>query len=427
MQIITARRLIIGKGKTVLANGAMCMENGQIRAVGDVKEIRQRFPQAPVCDYGDATILPGLIDMHIHVGDTQSRPDVEQGGDQLKLLYAASELSAALRRGVTAVRDVASEPGVCTALRQAAGMGFLRIPRIFTSGVALCISGGHGWPLRSVAQVNSPWKLREQVRSNIRDGADWIKAMGDSNLDAPEYTQEEFDAIVQECHRQGKKAAVHASFASTIDMCIRAGFDTIEHGIFMTPEQAAVMAEKGIAWVPTAMVCTRVARELEQMMEERGLKAESLTPDNVEVFLDVQKANSAADLRGLNTQTLRRVLFYRTVRAAYAERIQRFQRMGLTLLAGTDMVIGGTAPVPVEQEILCLAEYGLTAVEAIETATGNAARVLGLEGQIGTLEPGAAADVLVVGGDAAYDAAALQNTKEVFQGGCPLLNQAANK
>ena len=80
MQIITARRLIAGKGKAVWENAALCMEGGLIKAAGTADLVRDQYPNAPVCDYGEATILPGLIDMHIHVGDTQSRPDVAQGG-----------------------------------------------------------------------------------------------------------------------------------------------------------------------------------------------------------------------------------------------------------------------------------------------------------------------------------------------------------
>ena len=417
MQIITARRLIAGQGKAVWENAALCMEGGLIKAAGPADLVRDQYPNAPVCDYGEATILPGLIDMHIHVGDTQSRPDVAQGGQLTKILFAAWELSQALKRGITTVRDVASEPGVCAALRQAADMGFLKIPRIVTCGTALAASGGHGWPLKSVEEVDGPWKIREAVRRNIREGADWIKAMADETADMPEYTQEELDALVQECHRHGKKAAVHASFASTVDMCIKAGFDTIEHGIFLTPQQARAMAQKGIAWVPTAAVCTRIAREREQMMADRGLAAADLTAGNVEVFLAAQRANPAADVRGLTAEQLERVLFYRKVCDAYAHNLKPCLDMGVTILAGTDMVIGGTEPAPVEEEIICLTEYGLTAVEAVESATGHAARVLGLEGQIGTLEPGAAADILVVEGDAARRPEALRKTLAVYQNG----------
>ncbi len=422
MQVITAQRLVVGKGKTVMHNGAVCMENGRIKAVESEEKLRAQYPGTAVSDYGDATILPGLIDMHLHVGDTQSRPDVEQGGPLMRILFAAWELSCALKRGVTTVRDVASEKGVCVSLRQAAEMGLLRIPRIFTSGPAFAMSGGHAWMLESVTEVNGPWKLCEDVRSNIRDGADWIKIMADG-VGKPEYTQEELNAAVTECHRRGRKAAVHASMEEAIGMCIEAGFDTIEHGIFMTPEQARRMAEKGIAWVPTAAVCTKIARQLEEMLSERGLDAAGLAPENVDLYLTLQRqTNPAADLRGLTAEELRRALYYRSVRAAYRERLKRYLDMGVTVLAGTDMVIGGTVPAPVEEEIACLAEYGLTVVEAIEAATGSAAQVLGLEGQAGTLEPGSSADILVVKGDASRDAAALSNTLQVFQNGQAVLS-----
>ena len=108
------------------------------------------------------------------------------------------------------------------------------------------MSGGHGWT-DGIEQADGPWAIRAAIRRQVRDGADWVKLLTSNRADIPEFTQEELDAAVDECHRRRIKTAVHAGLPPAIQMCIDAGFDTIEHGTFLTVPQARQMAENGQA------------------------------------------------------------------------------------------------------------------------------------------------------------------------------------
>lgn len=177
-------------------------------------------------------------------------------------------------------------------------------------------------------------------------------------------------------------------------MCIDAGFDTIEHGTFLTEEQAAQMAANGQAWTPTIMAytylnefCTRLA----------------------------QSGDAASD--PIAARALRDNAFFGPAAAAYRENFKRLYDTGVTVLAGSDMVLCGAPPLPIHQELALMVRYGITPLQAIETATGNPAKVLGLEQTTGTLRPGLEADLLAVKGDASRDIAALDRVLRVYRNG----------
>ena len=126
------------------------------------------------------------------------------------------------------------------------------------------MTGGHGSQMgegEAVEEIDSPWALRIAVRKRIKSGGRWVKLLTSHRTNTPEFTQEELNAAVDECHRLGGKIAVHAGTQPSIQMCIDAGVDTIEHGTFMSEEQAKQMVEKGIAWVPTVMVYSEAAKD----------------------------------------------------------------------------------------------------------------------------------------------------------------------
>ena len=128
------------------------------------------------------------------------------------------------------------------------------------------MTGGHGHQ-DGVEEADSPWGVRAAIRRQLRAGADWVKILTSNRGDIPEFTQEELDAAVDEAHRQGVKIAVHSGTQPSIQMCIDAGFDTIEHGTFLTEAQARQMAEKGIAWTPTITAYTYLYEQTKQMIE----------------------------------------------------------------------------------------------------------------------------------------------------------------
>jgi len=177
-------------------------------------------------------------------------------------------------------------------------------------------------------------------------------------------------------------------------MCIDAGFDTIEHGTFMTVEQGRQMAEKGIAWVPTITAYTYLYQQTKKLIEEGG---------------DLSNPISA---RAVKDQA-----FFKPAFESYRDNFKAIYDTGVTVLAGSDMVLYGAPPLPINQELAYMVEYGITPLEAIRTATANPAGVLGIENETGLLREGLEGDILVVKGNAAEDIRALNQVAEVLMGG----------
>lgn len=400
--LLTAKWLVVGDGQSVLENGAVRLDdNGTICQVGEKDKLMREYPGEQVRDYGDATILPGLIDMHVHTGYWWSEPDADSyREDPFRIAYFAQDtLNRALRTGVTTVRDVSSPGGCMQALRWAAQeRRFFTLPRIVHCGRGICFTGGHGWPLvGGVVEADGCDNVRAAIRRELRDGADWIKILTSHRTHTPEFTQAELDAAVDECHRRGVKICVHAGTHPSIQMCIDAGFDTIEHGTFMTQEQAVQMREKGIAWVPTIIAYTYIYEQLRDRAKRETIAG------------------------GIDGSALSDFDYFEQAAQAYRQNFKMLADTGVTVLAGTDMVLHGAPVMPVGRELAYMVEYGFSPLRAISAATGDAAAALGLHEQTGTLRPGLCADILVVKGNAAADIAALQQPVQVFRAGAAVL------
>lgn len=402
--ILTANHVVLGDGKTCLEKaGVRIGTEGKLDAVDMAARLYERFPTDDREDFGEATILPGLFDMHVHLGYYYSQPDAAAYDDYLIACYAAKQARLALDLGITTVRDLSCPHGLCKQLRAAEEKGFLTAPRIIQADTGLCMSGGHGYT-DGIEQVDGPWSLRAAIRRQVRDGADWVKILTSSRTDDPEFTQEELDAAVDECHRRRIKTAVHAGTQPSIQMCIDAGFDTIEHGTFLTEPQARQMAENGQAWTPT-MTAYIYLHEFCRKLEETGGAG-----------ADPVAARAAKDNA-----------FFGPAAAAYRDNFKRLYDTGVTVLAGSDMVLCGAPPLPIHQELSYMVQFGITPLQAIETATGSPAKVLGLENVTGTLRPGLAADLLVTDGDASRDIAALDRVRRVYLRGKTVTGPAAGR
>lgn len=392
--IYCAKHLVVGDGKTYISDGAVCVgKDGKIAGVGKRPEIIARFPEESVVDYGEATLLPGLFDMHVHFGYYYSQPDQDNFDDYMVAYYGAEQAKQAIRLGITTVRDVSSPHDLCKRIRQAGEKGYLTVPRIFHTDTGICMTGGHGHD-DGIPEVDSPWAIRKKIREQIRDGADWIKLLTSNRAAIPEYTQEELDAAVDETHRVGKKCVVHAGIEPSLQMCIDAGFDTIEHGTFLTLEQAEQMAKKGIAWTPTITAYT--------------------------VLYEFTKAKMAAGVDPsdrIGAKAIRDMAFFEPAYLAYKNNFKTLYDTGVTVLAGSDMVLYEAPPLPINRELALMVEYGITPLQAIQTATGNPAKVLDIESVTGQLKEGLEADMIVVVGNAAEDISALNALKVVFMSG----------
>ena len=392
--IISAKYLITGDGKTVLTDKAVLIENEKIGKIGELEELKKQYPDEEVKEYGDATLLPGLCDMHVHLGYYYSQPDTFNYDPKLIQLYALQHAQAAFERGITSVRDMSSAAGVCKTLKLAAEKGFIKVPRITHTDTGICMTGGHAW--EEVVEVDGPWEVRKEIRRQVRDGAEWVKVLTTHRAHIPELTQEELDAAVDECHRRGIKCGVHAGTNPGIQMCIDAGFDTIEHATFMTVDHAKQMAEKGIAWTPTIMAYTL----LYDICNE-NLKKNAGAPVNDPVMQKEMKDYQ----------------YFEPAYKAYKEHFKEFYDTGVTVIAGTDMVMYDSPLLPLPRELQYMVEYGITPVQAIQTATSNPAKVLGVAEERGLVAEGMDADLLVVGGNLSEDITCLNDVKLVTLAG----------
>ena len=304
------------------------------------------------------------------------------GSDFVHAYITLRNARKAFESGVTTLRSVADKNKLVASLVWAADHQVLDepIPRIIPCGNGICMTGGHGSEFPGGGDiVDGPWEMRKRIRRTIQEGAQWIKLLTSRRAWTPEFTQEELDAAVDEAHRLGHKIAVHSGVPVTIQMCIDAGVDTIEHGTFMSEEQAKQMVEKGIAWVPTVMVYSEAAK-------------------------DKAKKDPAS------------AAYYEGARTAYFENLKRYYDMGVLIGAGTDVPVDMHG-VNTYFELEYLVRCGLTPLQAIEVGTGNGARILGMEDRIGQIQPGLEADLLVVRGDASRDITALRQVEAVYQRG----------
>ena len=255
------------------------------------------------------------------------------------------------------------------------------------------MTGGHGHD-DGIEEVDGEWEIRKEIRKQIRDGADWIKILTSGRVSFPEFTQEELNAAVDESHRVGVKCAVHAGLQPALQMAIDAGFDTIEHGTFLTYEQVKQMAANGQAWVPTITAYTVLYEFCKEKIESGYNKSDRIA-----------------------AKAMKDMAFFEPAYNAYKDNFKKFYDTGVTVCTGSDMVLYDAPPLPINRELELMVEYGITPIQAIETATANPAKVLGLEDTIGQLKPGLLADMIVVEGSVAEDIKALNNLVDVFMSG----------
>ena len=394
--IICTKYLITGDGKTVLEDKAVLTdEQGKIKKISTKEDLIANFPNEEVKDFGNATLLPGLCDMHVHLGYYFSQPDTFNYNDQLITMFAVQHAQSAFERGITSVRDMTSARKLCSTMKLAAEKGYLVLPRITHVDNGMCMTGGHGYD-DDIAQVDGPWEIRKEIRRQVRDGAEWVKVLTTHRSHIPEFTQEESDAAVDECHRRGIKCGVHAGTHPGIQMCIDAGFDTIEHGTFLTLEQAEQMAKNGQAWTPTIMAYTYLYEVCKETLEK-------------------YKDSPANDI--VMQKELANYEYFEPAYKAYRDNFKKLYDTGVTVLAGTDMVMYGSPLLPLNRELQYMVEYGITPVQAIQTATENPAKVLGVSELRGLVKEGLDADLLVVEGNLSEDITCINNVKFVALGG----------
>jgi imidazolonepropionase-like amidohydrolase len=407
--VVKAARLFDGRGDSVARDGVVIVEGRKIKAVGAGLAAPAG---ATVIDLGDATLLPGFIDAHTHLSGESSDNWYEETVNDLrrsvpeKAIRATEYARRTLQAGFTTVRDVGSSDYIDVALRNSINAGVVPGPRMLVAVYALGARGGHcdstGFPYMlfghetGIAEgvASGPAAFRDAVRMQIKYGADVIKTCATGgvlsladDVDTPQLTQEEMDAIVDEAHRLRRRTAAHAHGAAGAKVAIRAGIDSIEHGSFLDDEAVRMMKERGTYFVPTLMAAEYI-----------GPKSKRQYPPEI-----AAKARAAAEARS--------AAFRRAVGA------------GVKIAFGTDSAVsphGRNA-----EEFALLVDHGLTPAAALRTATSVDAALLGLEGLLGTLEPGKEADVVAVPGDPLADIRATEKVLFVMRGGKVYRNDRA--
>lgn len=384
--IISAARMITGDGRTVLQDhGVLVNSQGRLSAIAPTASLLAACPNQEHIAFPQGTLIPGLIDLHAHLTVPMSSADPHLHSDYTQAYLALEQCRRAFSRGVTTVRSLCCRPGLEDALRHA-GAHLLPIPRLVSSGRGICMTGGHGHDLGpGVEEVDGPEALRRAVRTRVREGHRWIKVLTSHRSERPEFTQEELDALTDEGHRLGCRLAVHAGTRTAVDMCIRAGFDTIEHGTFMTVEQAAQMRSKGIVWVPTIIAYSSAY----QQMRPAG---------------DPQAPSPA-------------LRYFQQADAAYRDGFLARVQTGVAIAAGTDLCVDGFTDLNIPRELQYYTDYGMDPLSAIACATSVGAEVLGLGGVTGRLAPGLEANMILVEGDPSRDIRALSQVRRVFLSG----------
>lgn len=388
--IYRAQRVIDMVSGSAIEDGAVVVEDGRIASVGPSADVRDA---GEVEDLGDVTLLPGLIDAHVHlVWSASAEPHevVETESRALTTLRCAANCERQLKAGVTTVRDVGSTDGLAVEIGLAVELGVIPGPRVVASGRAVAMTGGHGWFLGR--EADGADAVRRAVREEIKSGATCIKFMasggvygGGEEPGSPQLSVKEMSAGVEEAHKAGRRVAAHAYSGEAINNALEAGVDSIEHGSFLDAETARRMAGQGTYLVPTMSVY--------EAMSEKG--AELGSPEYI-------------------TRKTAEVL------ASTREGLARALEAEVKVAAGTDCGAPGHPHGTLAQELRLISEAGTGPAGALDAGTRAAADLLGLGSKVGTLEPGKRADLLAVGGDPLTDTGALEDVRLVVRDGMKL-------
>lgn len=404
--LITAARLLDGTGGAGVEPAAMLIDGDRVLALGRAADVH---PPAGADvdrrDYGDATILPGLVDAHTHLvapGDGTLGDDIAREDDDILLLQAAKNARTLLHSGVTTLRENGAKGKVAFSLREGIRRRLAPGPRMVICGRPITITGGHMGYFGSEADGEAA--VRAEVRKLLKEGADYIKIVASggstrtSDPNRASYTVSELAAMTDEAHRHGKLTAAHCTSAQSVQNCLDADVDMIIHCIFNEPDgtyryrpDLVDRLAKAKAWVnPTLYVQRAGIERRREACERQGL----LTPALVG---ELDAARRALDVK--------------------VEAVRRMTEAGVRMTAGSDSPWGWYAPGEFVHEIHMLAEAGLTYGDAIVAGTAGAAESIGAGAAAGRLAPGQAADALIVRGDPTKEITALWAVLDVYQSG----------
>jgi imidazolonepropionase-like amidohydrolase len=383
--VLKAAHLFDSVSGKLLDNGVVVVSGTKILAVGSDAKIPEG---AQIIDLGDATLLSGFIDAHVHLSSVSSDHWYEDWFDGMmrfpaeQALYGAHYAKATLEAGITTVRDLGSSDYVSLGLRNAINAGMIPGPRMLVANYPIGSTGGHAdqdpVPPQRIAVAgpilgvcNGADECRAAVRYQVKYGADVIKFMPSGGVlslsdpvDNPQLTQEEMNAIVSEAHNWGRKAAAHCHGDRAAKMAIAAGVDSIEHGTFLQDDTLLEMKKKHVYLVATLFAGDWIGQRLDTLPPAIAVKA----------------------------------------RAAAAQAQQMFQhavKFGVPIAMGTD---AGVEPHGLNaREFSLMTKNGLSPALALMAGTAGGADLLGVADKTGTLAAGKFADIVAVPGNPMTD------------------------
>ena len=393
--VLKGATLIDGNGGAPLNNAAVYVEGERIAWVGSASDLPPAARDAEQIDVRGKWLTPGLIDAHIHIcynGSDSVFTLLEKHRDDL-VLEAVDICERTLAHGVTTIRDVGGEQYIEMSLRNAINRGFIRGPRMKLSGRVISMTGGHAHFI--AREADGPDEMRKAAREQIKAGADLVKLMATGgsatpgqDIHASQLTVEEISAVTEVAHMMGRHVAAHCHGTGGIRNCMLGGVDTIEHGTYLDEETADMMVENGAQLVLTLGA------------GNPDLESYPLSP--------VQQAD-AARRKPMIEQGVKQIR--KTIALARSK--------GIFLGIGTDA--GGNPLAPhqfaMARELELLVENDLTALEAITIGTRNNAEVLRWADEIGTVEAGKYADLLLLDADPLVDIRNLRAIAAVYKGG----------
>jgi len=399
--VIHAGRLVDPDSGTALTNQQVLIVGNKITAVGPQVNAPA---DAKVIDLSTMTVLPGFIDCHTHIADGASLQDgdpfnsLKKSASQVAL-ESVPNARVTLLSGFTTVRDVGTYRALNDiALRDAIARGNIIGPRMYVAGAYITITGGAGamtgqapdiqlpWDLH-YGEANSPWEVRQKVRLLAHNGVDQIKVLSTgavlthgSNPQSTEFTPEELQAAVDEAHNFGLKVAAHAHNPQGIKNAIRAGVASVEHATLIDDEGIALAKQHG----------TYLVMDIydEECIQEAGKKG-AIPPD----FLEHDR-----ELGEKHRQNFRKAV-----------------NAGVKMAYGTDLGVCpyGSSP----KQFAFMVKFGMTPMQAIQSATSNAADLLGHANELGSIKPGKYADIVAVSGDPLQNISLLENVEFVMKDG----------
>lgn len=384
-----AARIFDGVHYRSVNGGAVVVEGDRIVSVCPAQDVPI---DAEVLDLGDCTLLPGLIDAHVHlIWDASAEPHevVNREPRAVTALRSAANADRNLRAGVTTVRDLGSTDALAVHTATAVESGMVSGPRILAAGRVVAMTGGHAW--FAGLEADGADAVRRAVRAEIKGGARCVKLMASGGLlggdegeqpGSPQLTVDEMKAAVEEAHRAGRTVAAHAYSVAAINNALDAGVDSIEHGSFLDRDTALRMRQEGVYLVPTLAAIAAVGKKA----REQG------TPEHFR--------RKIAEIM-------------RSCRQAFENALGA----GVRIAAGTDAGVPGQPHGGLAGELAAMVEAGATPGQALRAGTLGSAGLLNLSNEVGSLAPGKSADLIAVAGDPVRDIGAVREVRLIVKAG----------